>query len=526
VVKKATAKVRTKDRQPSKLVSPQSRAERNIAWCEEWLRIPEGKHVGEKLKMAEFMKGDFRAIYDNPAGTRRAIISRGRKNAKSTECAMIVLLHIVGPEADKHRNSQVFSAAQSRDQASLIFNLAVKMLQLNPDLYRFITIKESAKMLLCPALGTTYRALSAEATTAFGLSPALIIHDELGQVRGPRFGLYDALETATAAQAEPLSIIISTQAPNDSDLLSTLIDDAMAGHDPHVVLRLDTAEQTYDDPFSEAAIRAANPGFGIFMNTTEVLNMAEDARRMPARMAQYENLVLNRRVEANNPFVSQSMWKACGDDVGDLRGIPLYGGLDLSAVADLTAFVLMGRKGRSWHVLPNFWLPKVGLKDKSERDHVPYDLWEKQGHLLTTPGSSISYEYVAQQIFSICTRYSVKKIGYDRWGMNFLKPWLLQAGFSEPQLEDLFVPVGQGTQSMTPALRDMEQSIIEKEIAHGGHPVLAMCASCAMVEGNDSARKLSKMRSTGRIDGMVALANAFSVAPMMPKTIDIEALIG
>ena len=133
------------------------------------------------------------------------------------------------------------------------------MVRLNPALAQAVTIQETAKSLTCPELGTRYRALSADATTAYGLSPALVIHDELGQVRGPRSALYEALETATGAQQDPLSIIISTQAPTDADLLSILIDDAQAGHDPHTVLSLHAAP-TDLDPFDEATIRRTNPG--------------------------------------------------------------------------------------------------------------------------------------------------------------------------------------------------------------------------------------------------------------------------
>src|SRR6516162_3330897 len=359
--------------------------------------------------MQDWQKDLIHLVYDNPYGTRRAIFSMGRKNAKTTLSACLLLAHCCGPPARSKPNSQLFSAAQSRDQAGIIFSLAAKMVRLNPDLARTVTIQETAKSLICRELGTRYRALSAEASTAYGLSPSLIIHDELGQVRGPRSTLYEALETATAAQANPLSIIISTQAPNDSDLLSMLIDDALAGHDKRTVLRLDFADKSFDDPFSEAAIRAANPGLNIFMNKREVLAMAEDARRMPARQAEYENLVLNRRVEMNNPFVSAVAWKACGEPVGDLRGIDVYGGLDLSAVQDLTALILMGRRGRSWHVLPTFWLPEEGLAEKAQRDRVPYDLWKREGHLETTPGNSISYEYVATRLFALFGRYRIKK---------------------------------------------------------------------------------------------------------------------
>ena len=142
-----------------------------------------------------------------------------------------------------------------------------------------VVIRDTAKQLFCPDLGTLYRALSADASTAYGLSPSFTVHDELGQVRGPRSELYEALETASAAQEAPLSIVISTQAPTDADLLSVLIDDALSGADPMQKCWLYTAPMELD-PFSEEAIRAANPAFDAFMNQAEVLQQAQDAKRI------------------------------------------------------------------------------------------------------------------------------------------------------------------------------------------------------------------------------------------------------
>ena len=504
---------------------PLTRAERNIKWCEDYLFLPEGKFVGVKLEMAEFMKEDFRAIYDNPNGTRRAIITRGRKNAKSVECAAIALLHLCGPEYVP--NGSLYSAAQSRDQASIIFNLARKMVLMSPVLRKVIRIKETVRELHCPGIGTVYKALSAETATAFGLSPVLTIHDELGQVKGPRFSLYEALETATAAQDNPLTLIISTQAPTDADLLSTLIDDAKSGIDKRVVLRMNSADMD-DDPFSLKAIKAANPALDLFMNRAEVLAMAEDARRLPAREAEFRNLVLNQRVEASNPFVTASLWKSCGGQVQPFTAqTPLYGGLDLSSVADLTALVLIGQPvDKKWHVHPTFWLPSEGLPEKSRADRVPYDLWAKNGYLQTIEGNSIKYEYVAKHLRDLFNRYNIRKLAFDRWNMGHLKPWLEKAGFSVNFIEERFVEFGQGTQSMSPALRSTEELIRDKLLVHGMHPVLSMCAACAVVEGKDDAnRKLSKNKSSGRIDGMVALAMAVGVAQQM-RPIDISTLVG
>jgi phage terminase large subunit-like protein len=477
--------------------------------------------------MAEFMKDDFRAIYDNPDGTRRAIISRGRKNAKTTECACILLLHLCGPE---HRiNSQMFSCAQSRDQAAVLFSLAAKIVRLSPKLQPVIQIRDTGKELLCPQLGTSYKALSAEVSTAYGLSPALTVFDELGQVRGPRSALYEALETATAAQEDPLTIIISTQAPSDQDLLSILIDDALAGHDPSTVLRFDTALEDAD-PFAEETIRLANPAFTEFMNTREVLSMAADARRMPAREAAFRNLVLNQRVEAENPFLAAPLWAACKGEPADLTGRDVYAGLDLSEVSDLTALVLIWRDPVSGEVSvkPTFWLPSEGLADKSARDRETYDLWVERGLLETTPGPTISYEYIAQYLYrEVFVKHRVIKLAFDRWNFKHLKPWLLAAGFSESVIAERFVEFGQGTQSMSPALRTVEELVLSRKLRHGGHAVLTMCCANSVVEGNDASnRKLSKKRSSGRIDGMIALTMAIGVAPLTPTKFDAFALIG
>lgn len=487
-----------------------TRGDRNIAWIEKFCRIPEGRDVGKPVRLREWQKAEIRSIYDNPAGTRRAILSFGRKNAKTTLSAFILLLHLCGPEA--RPNSQLFSAAQSRDQAAILFALAAKVVRMSPDLSSVVVVRDTAKQLFCTELGTLYRALSADASTAYGLSPVLIVHDELGQVRGPRSELYEALETATGAQDNPLSIIISTQAPTDADLLSVLIDDALAGHDPRVVVSLYTADPSAD-PFAEETIRQANPAFGDFLNPTEVLAMAEDARRMSSREAEYRNLVLNQRVEASSPFVSRSLWETCRDEPAELDDVPVYGGLDLSAVNDLTALVLIGRVEGVWQVRPTFWLPGDGLKQKAIRDRVPYDVWEKSGHLIAAPGKSVDYEYVAEYLWAAFKAYDIRKIAFDRWGFRHLRPWLVKAGFDEATIDDVFEEFGQGFQSLSPALRALEAEILNGRIAHGAHPVLSMCAANAVVKTDPAGnRKLDKQKSTGRIDGMVALAMAVGVA--------------
>jgi phage terminase large subunit-like protein len=202
-------------------------------WIERTCRVPEGALLGQPIQLMPWQRDAILKTYDNVHGTRRCIISVGRKSGKTCYAACLLLAHLTGPAAIP--NSQLYSTAQSRDQAALLYGLASKIVRMSPRLSDAVVCKDGSKQLHCPAKGTLYRALSADASVAYGLSPAFVVHDELGVVRGPRSELFEAIETGSAAQLQPLSIIISTQAPTDADLLSVLIDDALAGHDSRVI---------------------------------------------------------------------------------------------------------------------------------------------------------------------------------------------------------------------------------------------------------------------------------------------------
>jgi phage terminase large subunit-like protein len=242
--------------------------------------------------------------------------------------------------------------------------------------------------------------------------------------------------------------------------------------------------------------------------------MAEAARRMPSREAEYRNLILNQRVEKSAPLISVSVWKANGDAPTDnWTDGEVYGGLDLSSTNDLTSCVWVTQRDSLWHVKPLFWLPEEGLRERARQDRVPYDVWHEQGFLLTCPGKSVSYEYVAAELLQMMDSMDVRKVGFDRWNFRHFQPWLFKAGLSEDLVTERFVEFGQGFKDMTPAVRTLEEALLNNRLRHGNHPVLTMCAANAVVKRDEAdGRKLDKLRSRGRIDGMVALAMALATA--------------
>lgn len=483
-----------------------TRGERVVAFVEKYCLAPEGDHIGKPIKLEPFQRKFILDIYDNPVGTHSAYLSIARKNGKTALIASILLAHLCGPEAVQ--NSQIVSGAQSKEQAAVVFELARKMVEMSPILSRLVRIQPSGKRLIGIARNVLYRALAAEGKTAHGLSPILAILDEVGQVVGPVDKFVSAITSAQGAYTNPLLIAISTQAPTDADLFSTWIDAQKNAPDPRVVCHVYAAPDDceLDD---RKAWAAANPALGVFRSLDDVAKQCKQAIDMPANEPEFRNLILNQRVEAVAPFVPRSVWEANGEAPGDAAGRKVWAGLDLSSVNDLTALVAVDDAGG---VHSSFWLPKHGLAEKARKDKVPYDLWEKQGFLNTTPGKAIEYEYLAEYLRGFFDRNDVQAIGFDRYNMKFLQPWLVKAGFNEAELEK-FVEFGQGTASMTPALRELEVRLLNGQLRHGKHPILNMCAANAKVIGDSGARKFDKKTARGRIDGMVALAMAVGVMP-------------
>lgn len=493
-----------------------TRGERVIAFAERYLVVPEGDLVGKKIKLEDFQKKFILEVYDNPHITDTAILSIARKNAKTGTIAIILCAHLVGPEAVL--NSRIVSGALSRDQAAEVYNLASKMLMLSPELEGRFKIIPSSKKIIGLSKSVEYQAISAEAKTAHGKSPILAILDEVGQIKGPSSDFVDSITTAQGAYSNPLLFYISTQSSNDNDFFSIQIDDALENKPPKTVCHVYTTPIEHDI-LDEKSWYLSNPALGKFRSLPDMRKQADKANRMPSFENTFRNLNLNQRVETVNPFVTKDVWKMNGREPSDFDGMAIYGGLDLSSTSDLTALVLVSEKN---DVMPYFWLPSEGLLEKSKADRVPYNVWQEQGYLLTTKGRSIEYEYIAEFLRGIFDKYDIRALSFDRYNFKFLKPWLEKAGFSDKELEK-FVEFGQGYVSMSPAIRELESRLLQGKLKHGNHPVLNMCSNNAMITFDSTGnRKFEKQKSTGRIDGMVALAMAIGSMPLEVSEKDPE----
>lgn len=498
-----------------------SRLDRVIAFLED-LPITQGSLAGQKLQVRPFQRRFLAAVYaEDKAGerpVRTAVLSMPRKNGKTQIVAGLALCHLLGPEAESR--GEVYAAANDRFQSGKTFNEIVAILDNHPELDARVNItkfRKEIEVLTGQGKGSIFAALSADVAGKYGLSPSFIVYDELGQA--PKRDLYEALDTAMGARDNPLMCVISTQAADDHAIMSELVDYGQkvnAGEisDPAFHLTFYGATDQ-DDPWNPDTWAKANPALGDFRSLSDVQRQAAQAQRMPSAEHSFRNLILNQRVSAHVRFIAKAEWDANGAELrADLEGRACYAGLDLSATRDLTAFVLVFPDERGgFDVLARFYLPEAGLRDKSEADRVPYDVWARQGWLTAIPGATVDPSFVAQDIAEAAALYDLQGLADDRWRIEDLKRELNALGAALPLAE-----FGQGFRDMAPAIDLMERLIAEIRLRHGGNPIPTICAANAVIERDAAGnRKLAKHKSTGWIDGMVALAMALAASGKVPE---------
>lgn len=465
---------------------------------------------------------------------RTALLSMARKNGKTELIAALCLAHLCGPVAEQ--GGQIYSAAADREQAALIFNAAAAMVRMDEELAERLNILESKKRIVDYVSGSFYQAISSESKTKHGFNASVILYDELAQA--PNRKLYDVLTTSVGARAEPLTWVISTQSADPLNILSELSEYGRkinSGEIEDETFKAFIYEVPKDaDIYDEANWYLANPALDDFRSLDEMRVYARGAKSMPSQEATFRNLYLNQQVDADSAlaWIETDAWIARERflNLDDYRGKVCYGGLDLSGKNDLTALALDFPTDEGHDCFGFFWAPEFGLKKREDRDRVPYSLWKHQGHLQTTPGRSINYGYVAKQIAELRGKVELKGIAFDRWRIDDLLRELDEIGVrceivqfgEEPQDSSalLLFPHGQGFKDMSPAVESLETCILNEQLQVANNPVMRMCAlnaACKMDEAG--SRKFDKRpgKSTGRIDGVVALAMANRAAGAAPR---------
>ena len=432
-----------------------------------------------------------------------AYVEIPKKMGKSELAAGVALYLTCG---DGEWGAEVYGCASDRQQASIVFDVAVDMVRFCPALSKRVKILESQKKITYLPTNSSYQVLSADVANKHGFNTHGVIFDELHTQ--PNRKLFDVmLQGSGDARMQPLYFLITT-AGNDTNSICYEVHqkaiDIAEGRkvDPtfYSVIYGAAENEDWTDP---KVWKKANPSLGITVGIDKVRAACESARQNPGEENAFRQLRLNQCVKQSVRWMPMDKWDACAFPVSedDLEGRICYGGLDLSSTTDITAFVLVFPpldEEDKYYILPYFWIPEETLDLRVRRDHVPYDLWERQGTLMTTEGNVVHYGYIEKFIEQLGERFNIREIAFDRWGAVQMVQNLEGMGFT-------VVPFGQGFKDMSPPTKELMKLVLEERIAHGGHPVLRWMMDNIYIRTDPAGNiKADKEKSTEKIDGAIA----------------------
>lgn len=448
-------------------------------------------------------RGDGRRLY------RKAYCSMGRKQAKTQTVAALVCAEFF---LSSELQQEIYMAAKDRDQASICFDAVADMIRAHDELLSLVTITESRKLIRHNETGSIIRALSSDGAGKHGYNPSLVVFDELHAWGAAEQELYDALTTGSKSRRNPLWVTITTAGSNQESICYREYRYAKR------VLDGEIEDDSYFPLIYEVPIDAdwtdqsmwplALPTLGILHELTDYEEEFRQALARPERQNTFRRLYLNQWTSANTAWIPLRAWDDCAGQLPDLTGVPCYGGLDLAAVRDLTAFALCWPIDDKIYYRAWAFLPESALQEKSLTDGVRYDIWAKQGHVVLTPGNTTDWRFVVEHIKQLAEQFNIQGIAYDRWGARDTAQELQNHGLK-------VLEFGQGYAAMSPAAKRFEQLIHEKKLVHDGSPVLRWNIECCEISsdpaGNIKPIHPDRRRDSTRNDLVIACVMATGI---------------
>ena len=477
-----------------------------------FLRHSKGEWAGQVIELEPWQQFDYYVLFGwfRKDGTRRfrtALDFEARKNGKSTRAAGIGNYLFVG---DREPGAEVYSAATKRDQARIVHSEAVRMIRASPLLKKKVNIFKDNLNILNTA--SKFEPLSSDQDTMDGLNVHGAIIDELHAHKNRE--VFDVLDTATGARRQPLIYIITTAGFNKTGIAMEMFDygkrvlegfDAEGGtKDDSYFVSIHQLDKD-DDIWNEKNWYKANPNLGVSVKIDDLRQKALKARENPAALNSFLCKHLNMWVSQEVRFIPMDHWDKGSLSI-DCVG-KCYGALDLASTIDLAAWLLLfPKEDGTFHVLPRFFIPQDGMREKETRDRVPYISWDRQGFIKATPGGTIDYNYIFEQIDQDAQKYDIQEVAFDRWGSESIISKLDERNMK-------VIPFSQAFSAMNAPTKELLNLVIQGKIIHAGHPVLRWNADNVVADTDASGNlKPSKKKSVQKIDGIVALIMALDRA--------------
>lgn len=489
-----------------------------IDFFEEVLHLNGGEHEGMPFKLLPWQAFVVGSLFgwkgeDGYRRFRMAFIETGKGSGKSPLAAGVGLYMMT---ADKEPRAEIYAAATKRDQAKVLFRDAVAMVEQSPKLKERLTLSGGTEKHNIAYLksGSFFRPISTEnqGKGQSGPRPHCALLDEIHE--HPTNAMVEFMRAGTKGRRQALIFMITN---SGSDRLSVCYD----YHEYGVkVANGDLEDDTFfsfvcdldekDDPLKdESCWPKANPSLGATFPLKYLREQVHQAKWMLSK----QNLVLRLNfcvwTDSSSAWISREAWESieCDLDPESFKGRSVYSGLDLSSKLDLTALAFAVKQADdtidAW---VEFWTPEETLIERERKDRAPYGLWVKSGHLNTAPGKSIDYSFVVKRLAEIDGLYRHEYMAFDRWRIEDFQRELLDEGVFVESF-----PHGQGYKDMSPAIDQIESLIISGKLRVKRNPVLRWNVSSVLLEQDQAGnRKFNKIKSTARIDGIVALTMAIT----------------
>lgn len=512
------------------------------------LRLGDGEHADQPffLEPAQcFIVGSLFGWYrsDGYRRFRTAYIEIGKGNGKTPLAAGIGLYCMV---MDGEAGAEVYSAAVSRDQAAICFRDAKRFCENTPALEKRLIIGETN--IGNPRIGSYMRPISSEGRSADGKRVHCALIDEVHE--HPSAIIVDKVRAGTKGRRNALIMEITNSGHDRNSVCyqhheySRNVLRAKPGDRYHddswfaYVCTLDPCKrheadghyqpvqgcEHCDDWRNDPSVWIkANPLLGVSIHPAYLEEQVREARGMPSKQNIVARLNFCVWTESASAWISRDAWDAVqvDPDLESLYDRPCYIGLDLSKKTDLTAIAIFvpddDGGGDLW---VEQFTPDDTLRDRQERDRVPYRQWVQNGQLTAVPGKSIHYGFVAARLAELAEKFEIVAVPFDRWKIEDLQRELDDEGLDLPLVE-----FGQGFRDMGPAVDAIEELILNQRVRIHRNPVLTWNASSAVLAQDPAEnRKFVKHKATGRIDGIVAATQAIGCAMRPPEQEDTRSV--
>lgn len=506
----------------------------------------------ELLDWAAFAVGSIFGWVDKKTGYRRfrkAYLETAKGSGKTPLLAGIGLFLML---MDNEMSAEVYLAGAKREQSMIAFRDLAHMVERSPRLRLFHLLKAGknpgSQFTHLPSASFIRPVASDKSKSGPRVHGALI--DEMHEHKD-RYTT-DMLQAGFKGRKQPLIVVTTNSGFDRNSLCWEWHEHACAVveglREDETLFAYVMALDIGDDPLlDESCWPKTNPALDITVTKTYLRSQVNEAREIPGRESGVRRLNFCEWTDAELTWMTRNAWVANEHDMGtpdrgrlivpDFAPMPDVGpaecflGLDLSFAFDLTALALVFPDGKDLWAWIEYFTPIDTAAEREKKDRVPYLQWIKQGLIHGVPGKVVRKEQVGARVNEIMDTYDLRWAAYDRYRHKELEMEMVEAGVRAPWIEhpqgfrrggqlDLVGADGKKLDNplwMPDSVQKLETRIIERTIKIQPSPVTRWQVSSVVIRQDPAGtgnRVFDKAKAVGRIDGIVALAEAVGAAEM------------